>query len=46
MNLISLVKLIILFVIVITGFVVLGGGTSVQDQRIVTVIEGSTPPDQ
>jgi hypothetical protein len=44
MNLISLVKLIILLFIVITGFVVLGGGTSVQDQRIVTQIEESTPP--
>lgn len=31
MNLISLVKLIILLFIVVTGFVVLGGGTSVQD---------------
>ena len=33
MNLISLVKLFILLFIVITGFVVLGGGTSVQAPR-------------
>jgi amino acid transporter len=33
MNLISAVKLIILLFIVITGFVVLGGGTSVKDPR-------------
>jgi amino acid transporter len=33
MNLISAVKLIILLFIVITGFVVLGGGTRVQDPR-------------
>jgi amino acid transporter len=33
MNIISAVKLIILVFIVITGFVVLGGGTSVKDPR-------------
>lgn len=33
MNLISAVKLIILLFIVITGFVVLGGGTRVEDPR-------------
>ena len=33
MNLISAVKLIILIFIVITGFVVLGGGTRVKDPR-------------
>lgn len=33
MNIISAVKLVILLFIVITGFVVLGGGTSVEDPR-------------
>lgn len=34
MNLISVAKLIILLFIVITGFVVLGGGTSVRDPHV------------
>lgn len=33
MNIISAVKLVILLFIVITGFVVLGGGTRVEDPR-------------